>query len=244
MRIAIVITLLALVACSSAQKKQQAKLHLRLGTSYLKGGNYPLALKEMLKAQELDPEDPLILNNLGLAYYVREEYEKAEVHLRKAIELEPSYSQARNNLGSLYLETQRYDLAIRELIKVTKDLLYESPEKALSNLALAYYKKGDFIQAKAQSLKAISSRRKFCQPHVIFGKSLLSLQDFKKAGEALDRAISICKNRSVEAHYYSGLSYYKAGEREKAVGRLVETTKLYPKTEFAKKAESLLEIIR
>lgn len=232
-------------ACSSSQeKKERAELHLRIGTAHLTKGHYPQALQELLVAEELDPENETIQNNLGLAYYVRGEYPLAEKHLKKALSLNPSYSDAKNNLGRVYIEMGLYDSAIKVLTEVTKDLVYPSPEKAFINLGIVHMRRSDFQAARAAFLKSIEANNKFCAGYNYYGQALYNLNQFALAQSAFENALQLCKNNYDEAHYYSALSAYKLGQREKAVARFNEVIRLYPASDYSKKASSMLQIIK
>lgn len=237
-------TLLNGCATSSGDKKTSAALRLRIGTAHLQQGNYPQALAELLTAVELDPNSPIIHNNLALAYYVREKYVEAEHHLQTALELEPKYTDARNNLGRVYISLKKYDEAITELTATTQDLTYPSPEKAYSNLALAYYKKGDYAKAKETSLAALKADKSFCPAQSTYNLSLFFLEDYKRAASSFEKTANQCDKEKEEAHYYSGLSYYKLGSKEKATARLQEVISLFPEGEYAEKAKNMLTIIK
>ncbi|MDZ4676451.1 MAG: tetratricopeptide repeat protein [Oligoflexia bacterium] len=236
---------MGLISCSSSSlRKEQAQLHLKIGTSHLMKGHYPQALKVLLEAEKLDPEDPVIQNNLGLAYFVRKEYELALTHMNKALQLNPKYSDARNNLGRVYIELTRYDAAILELNTVTKDLTYPTPEKAYVNLGLAHLKKNDTNHALQSFKKAMEANNRFCPGHNYYGQALFQLQKYEAAADAFENALKLCNNNYDEAHYYTGLCYYKLGQREKAKARLEEVVKLYPDSEYSGKAKSMLKIIQ
>ena len=84
----VILIFLTAIGCASQKVKDRetrAQLHMQMGTSHLQQGNYPLALKELLNAEELDPDNPHIQNNLALAYFVRNKLNKAEEHFRKAL---------------------------------------------------------------------------------------------------------------------------------------------------------------
>jgi len=237
--------IVSLGGCSSTQeKKEQAELHLRIGTAHLTKGHYPQALQELLTAEELDPENEIIQNNLGLAYYVRNEFQLAEQHFKKAIAINPKYSDAKNNLGRVYTETGLYDSAVQVLTEVTKDLVYPTPEKAFVNLGLVHMKLSDYQAAKSDFQKAIEANNKFCTAYNYYGQSLFHLGQYELAQSAFDNALQLCKNNYDEAHYYSALNYYKMGLKEKAVARLNEVIHLYPSSEYSKKATDMLKLIQ
>src|SRR5205085_283608 len=126
------------------------------------------------------------------------------------------YSDARNNLGRVYIELARYNEAISLLTQVTKDLTYTAPEKAFVNLGLAHLKKGEYTQAQNIFKKGMEANAKFCPAYNYYGQALFQLQKYDAAIDSFDSALRLCNNNYDEAHYYSALSYYKAGQQEKA----------------------------
>ena len=120
----LIILLFTLSSCTTSGKSDRARagLHMQIGTGYLTKGLYPQALIELLKAEHLDPKNPLILNNLGLAYYVRGKTKMAEDKFRAAIRELPNFSDAKNNLERVFVDTQRASDAVRLLSEVECDL--------------------------------------------------------------------------------------------------------------------------
>ncbi len=234
-----------ILGCGSGSlKREQADLHLQIGTGHLLKGHYPQALAELQEAERLDPDSALIQNNLGLAYFMGKHLELAQQHLYKALVLNPKYSDARNNYGRLFIELTRYDDAITELTQVTKDLTYSNPEKAFVNLGLAYLKKGEIKTALNNFKKSLEANNRFCPGHNYYGQALFQLQKYHEAIESFETALRLCNNHYDEAHYFSALSYFKIGQREKAIARLQEVSKLYPESEYAPKAQAMLKILK
>ncbi len=221
------------------QDPQKAHLHLRVGTGYLERGNLPAAFRELKQAVDLDPENPVVHNNLALTYFARDKIKKAEEHFLTALSLQPNYSDARNNYGRLLIELNRYDEALEELTKVTNDLGYEAPEKAYLNLGLVYMRKGQLKKAEKSFARALKYNRNFCQAHNQYGQSLFRQGRFKKAARSLDKALFLCKKYD-EAHFYSALSYLRSGEKSKALARVQEIMALYPNSVYRDKAKKLL----
>jgi type IV pilus biogenesis/stability protein PilW len=237
---------LALSACSSTQKQvEEAELHMRIGTSFLSQGNYPNALRELLIAEKLDPKSALVQNNLGLAYFWRERLDLSAKHLRRAVELNPEFTEARNNYARVLIELTRYDQAIAELKTVLSDLTYGDPAKAWVNLGMAYFRKGDYGTAKEKFAQAVQINRDHCLGQTLYGRSLLELKQFEAAAHALDNAVVICRPAQFdEPYYFSGLTYYRLGRTSSAVARMEEVLKLYPNGLYAKRAESMLKLMK
>lgn len=243
----LILTLMAvnLLGCSANDiKKQQSEQLLTLGTQQIVKGNYTKAQSQLSDAENLDPENPVIKNNLGLVFFVKNDLSKSENYFKTALALNPKYSDARNNLARVYIELTRYDDAIKELQPVIADLNYSAVEKAYINLGLAYQKKGEINSAVVQYQKAISANRKFCPAHNYYGQALFSLQKYELALESFETALKLCNNNYEEAHYYRGLTFYKVGQTDKAIQQLQDVIKLYPGSDGARKSKQMLQLMR
>jgi type IV pilus assembly protein PilF len=244
--IGLAITTMLLTSCASSEKaRDEAELRLRIGTSYLQSGNYPYALRELQTAEKLDPKNEMIQNNLGLVYFFRDRYELSASHLKRAIDMKPEFAEARNNYARVLIELTRYDQAIAELKRVVEDLTYPDPAKAWVNMGLAYFRKGDFATARSRFAQAIQLNRDNCLAQNLYGRTLLELGKLQDATQALDNAIVICRRLKYdEPNYFSGLAYYKLGKASSAIARMEEVVKLYPDGAYAKKAESMLKLMK
>jgi Tfp pilus assembly protein PilF len=236
-----------MTACGSWGTKdaEKADLLLHMGTSQFESGNYPEALVDLLKAEDLDHNNPVIQNNLGLVYFMRQRYELAEKHMRKAISLNPKYTEARNNLSRVLIEVGRYKEAEKELKVVLDDLTYPAIDKSYINLGLAQFNQKKFTESKQSFLNAMNASRDNCVANAYYGRSIFELKDYEEAARALDNAIGFCQ-RAVydEPHYYSALTYYRLGQKEKAIARFSEIIKLYPEGKYRDKSKAMLELIR
>ena len=99
-------------------------LHSRLGTEYLKSGQFALALPELEEAALLLPKEPAHHSNLAYAYQALGQMERAEQEARLAVELDHSNAKAHFLLGSILLDrpsgvkeaTVNLKLARREIV--------------------------------------------------------------------------------------------------------------------------------
>jgi Flp pilus assembly protein TadD len=94
---------------------------------------YDEALDHALRAQELDPEDAKIANNLGITYLMSGDMMRAEAATREAITLDPENATYHNNLGIALGRQSRYDEALREFRSVG------TVQAAQNNVAYLYY---------------------------------------------------------------------------------------------------------
>jgi len=158
----------------SPQDKKKASAAIKLGEAYMGGGNYTAALGELLKAQKLNPDDPILHNDLGLVYMAKEKVDLAVVHFERAVQLNPDYSLAKNNLGSAYLVRKEWDKAIVVLEEVTGDMLYATPHFPLANLGWAYYNKKNYDKARHFLKEALALQPEFFVAQLNLGRTYLA----------------------------------------------------------------------
>lgn len=246
-RIILIFSLFILSACASWTNKdaEKAELFLSLGTSHFENGNYPGALQELLKAEELDKSNPVVQNNLGLVYFMRQRYDLAEKHIRRALALNPKYSEARNNLSRVLIEVNRFPEAEKEAQMVIDDLTYPSIDKAYVNLGLAQFNQKKYADSKQSFLRAMNTSRDNCVANTYYGRSIFETKDYSDAVVALDTAIGFCQKALYdEPHYYSALAYYRLGDKDKSMARFSEIIKLYPEGKYREKSKAMLEMLR
>lgn len=240
----IVLTLLFMAGCATSKNKQLAELHLQIGTGHLTKGHYPEAISELLEAEKLDPKNPIVQNNLGLAFFIRGRLDLAQNKLENALALDSKYSDARNNLGRVCIEKGEYKRAIKELQIVVQDLTYTFPEKASINLGIALFMNGDFSGAKDSLRTALKLERKSCVGLTYYGRSFLGLKQYELSVKALDQAIFVCAGEEAEAaRYFSALAYYNWGQEDQAKARLRELIESAPGGKYKRDAESMLAAI-
>ncbi|MBX2988185.1 MAG: tetratricopeptide repeat protein [Bdellovibrionaceae bacterium] len=247
MRFFAVFSLLALSSCASffQGSQEKAELHMRIGNSYFAQGNYPLALKELLEAEKLDPKNALVQNNLGLVYFTRERLDLAEKHLRQATRLQENYSEARVNLSRVLIEAKKYKEAEDELNKALSDLTYAGFDRAWFNMGLLRFHQKNWAAAKSAFEKSLQGNRDNCLTNSYYGRSLFELGDYRRAAENLDKAVGFCQKQMFdEPHYYSAVAWYRLDEKDKSVARFQEIVKNYPEGKYREKARAMLDLIR
>lgn len=228
----------------STQLKERAQLHLEMGVSHLAQGDYPSALSELNQAEQLDPNNAAIQNNLGLAYTVRNRPKEAEQHYRKAIELDPRYSDVRTNLARLLIDQKKFDQALQELSLVENDLTYPYPEKALSLVGQVYFNKGRYKKAEEYLGRAMNVRRDSCITANFYGRTLLEEKKLDEAVGILDLAVENCRSSKFEEPlFFSAMAYYSLGDKDKSKARAQELMTEYPLSKYANKAKGLMRLL-
>ena len=231
-------------ATQGISDQEKARLHLKIGTGFLNSNNYPQALEELLAAERLDNENPIIQNNLAIAYFVREKYSESEKHLRRAVTLDPSYTEARNNLGRTLIKLGLNHEAVKVLNIARKDLTYPHPENSLSNYGIALFSIKKFRSARSALLKSLKIRPKHCETFHYYARSLFELQKYRAAAHALDQAIQLCKSKYKSSNnYWSGMAYFKNRKLEQARDRFEKVLSYGPGANHYSSAQKMLNLI-
>ena len=207
-----------LTACSSQNaehEEQLASATREIGEAYMRQGDYTSALRELLKAQKLEPEDPFTYNDLGLCYMAKKRMPDAIANFKKAIKLKPSYTPARNNLGTAYLELEEWDQAIAVFQEITKDVLYATPYFPLSNLGFAYYNKKDYPRALKYYKDALKLQPDFVNALRGVGRTYLAMNQGRLALRYLVQAVKKAP-KVADIHFELAEAYLLVGEIDQA----------------------------
>ena len=164
--IAGILVIAFLAGCAPNENlRKRGESSRNLGEAYMVQGNYTAALKELLGAEQLTPEDPYLHNDLGLTYMAKDRLELAIQHFKKALSLKPDYAPAMNNMGTAYLAQENWDAAIVCFNAIAGDLLYATPHFPLSNLGWAYYNQKKYDLSVKYYQQALKLEPKF-QPAI------------------------------------------------------------------------------
>jgi Tfp pilus assembly protein PilF len=235
-----------LAACASQQPvsdKKKAEASRNLGEALMQQGDYPAALKEFLAAEKLNPEDPILQNDLGLFYRIKDRLDLAIHHFKRAIELKPGYAVAQNNLGEVYLQKKEWDTAIVIFKELSENLLYATPHYPLTNLGYAYYNKGDFTSAEAYYLKALKIRSDFLPALLGLGKTYIAMGNGPEAVAKLEKAVGMAP-LAAEIHFFLGQAYQLNQEYTKALSAYDQAAAVEPDSAFAAKARQEAGLLR
>jgi type IV pilus biogenesis/stability protein PilW len=185
------ILFLVLYGCASATVEQQreADLHLSLGLSYLKEGNYQLAYLQFQAAHGIEPRNKDVLHCLGIVYLHYEDLEKSKKYLHDAISIDDNFSEAHNNLGIVYLKMAKWNESIEHFKKALKNPLYQNPESAYFNLGTAYYRLGNYELAITTFRDALKRAPGFVPLYYRLALSYNKIGRYGDASEMLTMAI-------------------------------------------------------
>ena len=100
---------ISLTACGSRYgKPATAGSQLAFGVDMAKRGLWSEALFRFHQAAQLEPQNPRVLNNLGVAYEATGDYEKALSFYQQALKVEPNNRELRANYGRFVEFYQAY----------------------------------------------------------------------------------------------------------------------------------------
>jgi len=225
-----------------AERLNRAEAHYKIGVSYMSKEDLNDAFIEFQKTININPRHKEALNALGLISARFKKYNDAISYYNRAISLDPGYSEALNNLGVTYLELQRWDDAIRHFKMATDNPLYLTPEKAYSNMAFAYYKKGDYKDAQEAVREALTRSPNF--PYALYVQGLIDVAsgNDESAVDYFRKALDITPNY-IEVHWEIAHCYLRIGERGRAIEHFKFIADNAKGTGLAKEAREYLEIL-
>jgi tetratricopeptide (TPR) repeat protein len=149
------------------------------------------AIASYTEAIELDPENPMLHNQLGVAFQKTGEHRKAVDQFQKALEIDPRLFVAYNNLGTSLVMLGEYDQAIslyQEGIKRHPDLtgLY-----FYTNLGIAFLYKNNLERAESAFLMETAINPEHLQAHLNLGNIYTVKGDYQKAVTEYSRVLAL-----------------------------------------------------
>lgn len=227
-------------AATAGQRNPAAAEAARnVGEAYLAGGNLIAALRELKKAEQLNPDDHITMFDIGLVYYYRGRYDQAVDYLQRAIRLKPGYAPAINSLGNTYSAMGEWDKAIEAYERIIEDAFYGTPHFALSNMALAYYQKKEFDQAERYFLEALKINPDFINALAGLGVLFIEQGRYTEAVSRLERAVRK-EPKVAQLHFHLGRAYRGAGNNARAKAEFARAAELEPDSPLATEAQKEL----
>jgi type IV pilus assembly protein PilF len=224
--------------------RKQGESSRNLGEAYMSQGNYTLALKELMAAEQLIPDDPYLQNDLGLAYMGKNRPELAIEHFKKALVLKPQYAPAMNNLGTAYLSQQNWDAAIACFKSITGDLLYATPNYPLSNLGLAYYNLKKYDQSAKYYQDALKLDPKFPPAILGLGRTYRAQGKLGDAVSLLEEGVKLWP-KSPDLYNELGAAYTAANKYPAAAAAYAKVIELSQETSpLAREARTSIDALR
>lgn len=225
---------------------KKARAHYNAGIEQMRQGKSALAVRELLIALQISPEDPWIHWALAEAYRQKGRLDDAEHHLLTALEIRPDFQQARLNLSALYVELGRYNEAIELTDQLLDDPTFPVPWKALTNRGWAEYELGQRQKARESFEAALEYNEKHWRSFLALGILDEEAGDRIEALEQFEQVIALDPGplAEAEANYRIGEIYVSLGNRERAVQHLMAATAKEPSGQWGKRSEDYLRRLR
>ena len=237
--ITLALSMLMLAACASKNSLQskQAELYFGAGTQSLMAKEYTEALKNLLEANRLDPNNHEILTNLGMAYYFKGEKNLAIKTLKESVKINNKNSDAKLNLASIYYKDGDFDNAEKLYKKVLADLTYDKQARTYYNLGLLELQaRRDSVAAESYFKKSIKEDDNYCPAYYQLASIQYQRRQFNTALKNFKEASMGTCYESAAPHYYQALAMIELRRFEEARIKLDDIETRFPKTQFAAKA--------
>jgi Tfp pilus assembly protein PilF len=225
---------------------RRAQSHYELGVDHLANGRPELALRELLLAQRMRPDDPPTHFQLANAYISKGVMDRAEAELVRALEIFPEYHDARLNLSTLYLQQERWQEARTQTGILLDDPTFPAPWRAHSNQGWAELNLGQSAEAR-RSLEAARDYNPRYWP-ALLNLGILEQQagHHLEAIELFQRMLELDPDRhaEAEANYRIAEIYISLGKRERALGHLMAAVAETPEGEWGRRSEEYLKLLR
>jgi Tfp pilus assembly protein PilF len=242
-----------LLGCATAagraeaqQRTRQARAHYDIGLDHIQKGRLELGLRELLRAERIDPRNAEIQHGIGMAYVAKGRVAEAERYFQRALSLDSDLQDARYNLATLYLATERYEEGLRESRRLYDDPTFIAPWRALTNMGWAEYKLGRIEEAR----DLLQLSRDYAPRYwpTLLNLGILEAEEGHKV-EAIalfEELLALEPGASAEAetNYRLGEIYFSLGKREQAVGYLTAALVKTPSGQWGKKSEEYLKLLR
>lgn len=245
----ILLALVMLVSVSCASKKnsledKQADLYFSAGTQSLMNSNFTEALKNLLQANKLRPNDSEILNNLAMAYHLKGEKELALRTFDEALKINKDNSDAKINIASIYFQDKKFQEAEKLYKEVLRDLTYDKQARTYFNLGMIELEhKRNLTTAEEYFKKSVKEDDNYCPAFYQLGVIQYTRRQFNTAYRNFKEAsMGTCYN-SPAPLYQQAVTLIELRKFEDARLKLDEVETRFNKTPYAAKARArILEI--
>lgn len=224
------------------ENRHQADVHHKLAEAHLQGNNPSAALRELLKAVELDPANAAIHASLAQAYQERRAYREAETHYLEAIRLSNADPRYENNLANLYLITEEWEKAINYFDRASKNLLFESTHIAMTGKGYAYLQQGDYASALQAFREAVLMMANFAPAHYYQAEVYRLTEETLLEKAALRRTIELAPEL-VQARYRLAVLLLRDENYQGARQQLEIILNFVPESDEGRMAEELIKTL-
>ena len=169
------------------------------------------------------------------------DYKEAERVLRDLLAKEPGDPDVRYQLAMTLLETKRPDEAEKQISAARNvELIEDKLRIAEGRLALERKRNPEALKLFSEAVKVEPEN---FAAYYYRGLVYATTGDFQRSADDFEKSIELHPENYL-AHYYAGIANNRIRHPDKMVTHFEQLIKLAPKSEEAKKAQSLLRSVR
>ncbi|MBZ5555078.1 MAG: tetratricopeptide repeat protein [Acidobacteriia bacterium] len=194
----------ALWSRAETNRPQSWDVHYNLGLALLEHRRFRESEQELLEAARLAPDDPAVMNNLGMARMNLSETDLAARSFERAIQLDPHLVEAYINLGTLQFRMNNVPAAE----KTFRSALAVDPQskEALYNLARLQMARGDLRAAVEAWDHLLRINPEDAEARWQYGKTLKGLDRDAEARAQWSRALEDVRDEALRKKIESELN--------------------------------------
>ena len=206
------------------------RFYTNWGTALQKYNHIEEAREKLYKALMQDPNNEMILFNLGVNFLISKENTQAEDFFNKVLEKNPNHAQALYNLAALAYGREDYDFSLSKY----QESLNADPQNKIVYFSIAncYHKKNNIEQAKTYFKKCIEYCPDFIQGYLNFANLLIENNEYTEAKRKARTAYLKDKN-SAYTNFAYGVVLLKLGEFDESIEKFQKASELNPKYDLA-----------
>jgi tetratricopeptide (TPR) repeat protein len=155
------------------------------------------AISLFLKALSIEPENPLLWLNLGIAQQRTGDYDEALNSLQRAVGIEYGLADAWVSMGLIYYEQEQFELA--EVCYHSAIEQEENAPKTWNNLGVLYFTEGSYEEARQCFEEAVRLAPLYYEALYNLRDACRELKDYRAAAE-FERILSGIPEISVSGY--------------------------------------------
>ena len=208
------------------------------GRIFLSGYNERSAMKELVRAQRINPSAPELLVTLGQADLQGYKLAAGRKRAEDALEINPHYAPAMVLLADLNISDEKF----KDALDAAKKAVAENPrdEDALARLAASYRLLVDPIGVNAAESLAIANNPKPSQFYAALGERLSDRRKYHSAERAFLKAIAADPDRA-DTRIGLGMLYMQIGREDEAHDLFATAFAADP---FNVRADNMMKVLR
>jgi tetratricopeptide (TPR) repeat protein len=199
-------------------------LHL-LGLIFLQRGDHALAVEQIDRALEKNPDAAFALNNRGIALKELKRLDDALASYERAIAISPHYVAALLGKANTLKELKRFEEALAGYERVLAADPSCMPAHANRGDVLCELKR--FDEALVSCEQALARCADVAEVHAIHGNALFGLKRYDAALAGYDRALAL-RPALAEAHYNRGNALHELRRFDEALASYDRALSLRP----------------